>query len=88
MIVSAAVVVYFDPNYDDMVIIPVHRHKDCSTILKALHVEAWDTLDGFLTESGDFLSRVEAADHAYRCGQLTESAEEDRITILMSEDLW
>ena len=44
--------------------------------------------EGFLTDKGEFLDRWEAADHAYECGQLIETAEEPRIDRLMSEDLW
>ena len=45
-------------------------------------------MEGFLTDQGEFLHRVDAADHAYECGQLQETAEEPRIEVLFSEDLW
>lgn len=88
MIVSAAVKLYFDDNYCDSVVIPVHRHKDAGDILSALQVESFDSLDGFLTDEDRFLNRTEAAVHAYECGQLVDDAESEHIYVLMSEDLW
>ena len=88
MIVSAAVKLYFDKDYSDSVVIPVHRHKDAGFILSALQVEPFDSYDGFLTDDDRFLDRTKAAIYAYECGQLVETAEEPRITLLMSEDLW
>lgn len=38
---------------------------------------------GFLTETGDFLNRHQAAVHAFICGQIQEQKES-----LISEDLW
>ena len=68
---------------------PVHRHKDCFIILTQLDIEDFTIeTEGFFTEKGKFLDRWEAADHAYECGQLVETAEEPRIEVLFSEDLW
>lgn len=88
MIVSAAVKVYLDDHYDKIVYLPVHRHKDARLICEKLGIEPWDFKDGFFTDKGKYLDRLEAADHAYDCGQLVEDAETDRIIVLMSEDLW
>ena len=94
MIVSAAVKVYstvFGRPSEYRMILPVHRHKDVYTIMKQFghyHTDTYRCEDGFLTDEGVFLDRVEAADHAYDCGQLVEDAESERITVLMSEDLW
>ena len=81
------------PNDDTggEVILPLHRHGDGGKILKELGFETNDFKileQGFLTEKGEFLDRRAAADHAYECGQLIETAEEPRIEILFSEDLW
>lgn len=91
MIVSAAV----RYSYKDEIgltieqIMPVHRHKDCDIILKQLDIKDYAIeTEGFFTERGEFLDRRTAADYAYECGQLVETAEESRIDRLMSEDLW
>lgn len=93
MIVRAAIKYHLYPSDDSggEVVLPLHRHGDGGIILKALGFEPGDFKiieQDFLTEKGEFLSRSDAADHAYECGQLIETAEESRIDILMSEDLW
>ena len=93
MIVRAAIKYQLYPHDDTggEVVLPLHRHGDGGVILKALGFEPGDFKiieQGFLTERGEFLDRREAADHAYECGQLVETAEEPRIDRLMSEDLW
>lgn len=93
MIVRAAIKYSLYPGDDTggEVILPLHRHCDGGKILKALGFKTGDfkTLEqGFLTEKDEFLDRRTAADHAYECGQLVETAEESRIEVLMSEDLW
>lgn len=89
MIVSAAVKFILDDYAGTEVTIPVHRHKDGKIIgEKLLGYKPFIGAEGFLTDKGEFLSRAAAADHAYECGQLVETAEEPRIDRLMSEDLW
>ena len=89
MIVSAAVKLILDDYAGTEVCIPVHRHKDGKVIgEKLLGYKPFVDVEGFLTDKGEFLDRREAADHAYECGQLVETAEELRIDRLMSEDLW
>ena len=91
MIVSAAVRYSYKDEAGLTIeqIMPVHRHKDCDTILRQFDIEDYTIeTEGFFTEKGKFLDRWEAADHAYECGQLVETAEEPRIDRLMSEDLW
>lgn len=88
MIVSAAVKLIID-DLGTEIYIPVHRHKDVKTLgVKFLGRRPLIEAEGFLTDKGEFLDRREAADHAYECGQLVETAEEPRIDKLMSEDLW
>ena len=90
MIVRAAIkykIYYLDKE----VILPLHRHCDGGIILKAFGFTPGDFKiieQGFLTDKGEFLDRREAADYAYECGQLMETAEEPRIDVLFSEDLW
>ena len=88
MIVSAAVKLFLDDHYEKIITIPVHRHKDARIIAEKFGYKPWHMVDGFFTDTGKFLDRLEAADHAYECGQLIEDAETERISILMSEDLW
>ena len=90
MIVSAAVKIY-SFMLDKQLTLPVHRHKDVKIILSQLRPDIYDyphSIEGFLTDKGEFLDRWEAADQAYECGQLIETAEEPRIEVLFSEDLW
>jgi len=90
MIVSAAVKIY-SFMLDKQLTLPVHRHKDVKIILSQLRPDIYDyphSIEGFLTDKGEFLDRRSAADHAYACGQLIEDAETERIEVLMSEDLW
>ena len=90
MIVSAAVQIHLYTDGRD-IIIPVHRHIDAIQILSLMgYTESMyrRDMDGFLTEDGRFLDRCEAADYAYECGQLVETAEEPRVEVLFSEDLW
>ena len=88
MIVSAAVKI-IRPG-QDTIVLPVHRHKDCSTIMQFFGYEAgtYAYQEGFLTDEDVFLDRAEAAEHVYESEQLIEDAETGRIHILMSEDLW
>ena len=93
MIVRAAIKYLLYPGDDTggEVILPLHRHCDGGKILKALGFEVGDFKiieEGFLTDTGEFLSRSAAADHVYECSQLVETAEEPRIEVLFSEDLW
>lgn len=94
MIVSAAVKYHLLPceSIEDEIIVAVRRHCECLSKLKAHGyrpgIDFEIVEEGFLTDKGEFLDRREAADHAYECGQLVETAEEPRIDKLMSEDLW
>ena len=90
MIVRAAVQVHLYTDGRDL-ILPVHRHCDAMRILDMMgYTESMyrRDMEGFITEDGRFLDRCEAADYAYECGQLVETAEEPRIEVLFSEDLW
>lgn len=94
MIVSAAVKVCFLPceTVEDEVIYLVRRHRHCKEALDdrgyILGKDYKIVQEGFITDKDEYLDRREAADHAYECGQLVETAEEPRIEVLFSEDLW
>jgi hypothetical protein len=40
-------------------------------------------IQGFVTDTGEFMDRKQAAEHAYQCGQIKE-----RVFVLFSEDVW
>jgi hypothetical protein len=40
-------------------------------------------IQGFVTDTGEFLDRKQSADHAFKCGQMSELTD-----CLVSEDLW
>lgn len=97
MIVRAAIKYLLHPgDIGREVILPLHRHGDGGKILKALGFKTDDFKileQGFLTDTGEFLDREAAAEHAYECGQLDWLGEEDKEFVmisdcLMSEDLW
>ena len=91
MIVRAAVQLHIYETGRD-ILLPVHRHYDARAIMAQFGYSRESDyrrdMEGFLTDKGVFLDRVQAADHAYECGQLVERAEEPRIEVLFSEDLW
>ena len=61
-----------------------HRHHDCiHEIVTRTGVRPAGGEQGFLTDEGRFLNRVEAVDHALKCGQIKEWKKR-----LYSEDLW
>ncbi len=91
MITRAAVKLHiYDTGRD--ILLPVHRHCDVRIIMAQFgyyrESDYRRDMEGFLTDKDIFLDRCQAADHAYECGQLVESAEEPSIEILFSEDLW
>lgn len=92
MLVRAAVKVHIFEDGRDL-IIPVHRHCDAQTILEIFGVKAWRRdMEGFLTDTGEFLDRCEAFDHAAACGQIDADDPEGDFMfqdgVLFSEDLW
>jgi hypothetical protein len=42
-----------------------------------------DSVQGFITDTGEFLNRQQASEHAFNCGQIKEN-----VGNLLSEDLW
>jgi len=90
MIIRAAVKVHMNDGRDIM--ISCHRHCDAYEILHNFGYSYTDyrrDMEGFLTDDGRFLDRVEAAAYAYECGQIThEEYDALEISCLFSEDLW
>lgn len=95
MIVSAAVrITTLD---GEVKTIPVHRHGDAYAIMAMFDIKRDKTKDvqGFLMRLWDpedefnyrdfFLTREEALEHAFACGQIDKSTSD---TELYSEDLW
>ena len=87
MIVKAAVTL-FDHRQNKEILIPCHRHCDTFWILKEfgynVGIDYEQGKQGFLTDKGEFLNRVEAKKHAQACGQIIDT----EFNELYSEDLW
>lgn len=48
-------------------------HSVCKrNCIAALEVEPFETDYGFITDTGEFLSRTMAATHAWKCGQVNQ----------------
>jgi hypothetical protein len=61
------------------------RHPNIiQDMIKLGYTKPWDE-QGFVTDKGDFLSRVDAAKHAIACGQIKKT---QWGSMLFSEDLW
>ena len=53
------------------------------SIVEATGIKPAGGTQGFVTDTGEFLDRVQAMEHSLECGQLKE-----RKIRLFSEDLW
>lgn len=90
MILAAAIKFHIDKT-DETVVLCGCRHGDIFDQLKRLGFRPregyTEIAQGFITNTGTFLTRSEAYDHAKECGQLPEKPNiyDDR---LFSEDLW
>ena len=60
------------------------RHDSLYTdeVVRLIRSQKDKGVQGFITDSGDFLNRYDAGKHAAQCGQM------DRPCCLVSEDLW
>lgn len=87
MITRAAVQIE-DLRRNTIMTIPCHRHCDAFAIMKEFgyepHKDYAIVEQGFLTETGLFLNRVQAMKHARECGQVNTT----EFSELYSEDLW
>ena len=85
--VTRAAVKIFDNKQQKEIIIPCHRHCDGYYILKEFgyHWDDYTTLkQGFLDEHDNFLTRMEAAQEAIKCAQVSP----DFYGELYSEDIY
>ena len=92
MILCAAVKFHFDATDMD-VVVPCRRHGYAFQMLAAIGFEPKkgykELAQGFITTTGQFLTREQAYEHAMSCGQLSATAR-DSINngVLFSEDLY
>lgn len=88
MILCSAIKFHIDKTNKEVILCGL-RHGDIFKQLEALGFEPHkgykEIEQGFLTNSGRFLSRKEAYVAALKCGQLKNSKEKEE---LFSEDLW
>ena len=94
MIICAAIKVTMNNIAKTEHIVCGHRHGDCFQTIAMLN-DNWKFCqreEGFMTNTGDFLNRCEAFEHALRCGQLSQSnrwyKEDHKENELYSEDLY
>jgi len=66
MITSAAI------KYNNLVCVGKNHADILFNLIKNTNSGGTGTVDGFITDSGNFLTRREAADHAFECGQIKE----------------
>lgn len=99
MILCAAIKAEIRDNTGSRIlVIPCRRHGDRLAIVQEMRNISSDpnlninTCQGFITNKGEFLDRVDALEHAKECGQLSESTlwyKDDHCdTELFSEDLY
>ena len=95
MILCAALLVQVE-GLDHETIIPCRRHGDGYKLLKDLGYipkSKYKVLtEGFINHEGKFFDRVQAYQHALKCGQLTATTKwykaDHKDTELYSEDLY
>lgn len=63
------------------------RHSDCFYSMSTIGVDRVGAIQGFMTDTGEFLDRDSALLHAIECRQIKNK--QDIIgSVLTSEDLW
>ena len=94
MIICAALKVEKCDDFEET-IVPCFRHGNGFTILHNLCKNTnykGHVIQGFMTHEGKFLDRIEAYDHALKCGQLSATGREFKLQRredeLYSEDLY
>lgn len=83
--ILCAAIYYVDTSMNDCHIICGYRHSDCMhTYYKLTYKRTTqEDIQGFLTSKNRFVDRAEAADIAYKAGQIKDIAD-----CLISEDVW
>ena len=66
MIIVAAI------KYNGLICVGKNHADILFNIIKNTNYAGTDSVEGFLDDSGSFLARREAADHAFECGQIKE----------------
>lgn len=71
--------------YGEVLVAGEGERHDVSAMLAVAKYEVTrdNHVHGFVTDTGEFLDRKEAAEHAYQSKQIPH-----RVSILVSEDLW
>ena len=91
MITKAAMRVY-DKRRQIEMCLTGHRHHDILNNLCAMgyqnHIDYVIIEYGFMTSNDTFLSREDAWDEAYKCGQLKWKDHSINDYMLYTEDLW
>lgn len=92
MILAAAIKFHIEKTGQDVVLCG-HRHCNVIEQLKLLGFESRkgykEIAQGFIDDKNNFLTRVEAFEHAIKCGQLVDYVEDGKYCVeLMSEYLW
>lgn len=95
MLICAALLIQVE-GLDHTTIVPCHRHGDGFKILADLGYAPKTKYkvveQGFINHNGEFLDRIEALNHAMKCGQLSESTlwykDDHDDKELYSEDLY
>lgn len=98
MILASAIKFHIEKSDEDVILCGA-RHGDIFKQLKYLGFEPKEGYvteeEGFIDHHNNFLTREEALEHAYQCGQLSSRIYHDRIDgnmvggkNLISEDLW
>lgn len=94
MILCAAIKITMNNIAETSAVICGRRHGDCFQTIVMLN-DNWKFCkreEGFITNTGEFLNRKEALQHAIECGQLSQSTlwykEDNKIDELESEDLY
>jgi hypothetical protein len=66
MIITSAI------KYNDLICVGKNHADILFNIIKNTNYAGTGTIEGFLDDSGTFLTRREAAAHAFECGQIKE----------------
>lgn len=67
----------------DKVYVGENRERHDALYCPINKFEGIEHIQGFITDSGEFLTRKQAGEHAFKCGQISSFTD-----YLLSEDLW
>ena len=75
MIICAALKIH-NKEKDKDIVMPCYRHGDGYVVLYDLVGNKYgksDIVEGFIKDTGEFMDRKDALDHARQCGQLSQA---------------